>query len=642
MSNTTNIDSLIKTLGHLSSQERAQVFARLRNEKVSNIATAPNNEPTLHRVGSKEPIASFWQEQMWYLEQLSPNLPTYNVPFRFNLQGTLDVTALTAALNEIERRHESLRTSIELRQGKIVQVILPVRDMKLSVTDLSGEEDPDQAADEYAKEFMQTCFNLAEGPLYRVHLLKLDKAGQKHVLLWVGSHAIADGWSLSVIVRELISLYGSFSRGEESSLDELPIQFGDFSIWQRESLTGEAYDKLLDYWREQLKDCEPLCVETDLPRPAIQSMRGDTCCFVISRQTADELGKIGKHYGVTPFIILLAIYQLLLVSRTGQKECVIGTGITGRTKSELEALIGSFVNIIVIRSDMSGDPTFTELLERVRNVTLDAIAHQELTFGKLIQELAPQRDNSRPPLCQTMFLYGSTPLLEHDVKLTPDLSVSWDGVSTPTVKFDFELAIDEQPDGLYGRLEYCIDLFRKETAEALCKDFVQIVEAIVKRPDMRLSELCPMVYKKPATAKNTSSNTVHTDKAAVAPEEYSKEEMTSTEAVIVKAWSDALGAKQIKRTDEFFSIGGHSVMAAQMVALFREQFDVDLTLQLFLENTTVYALAKVIDDLSNKACDQDDILSLLNQVEQLSDSEVAEMIKQRERMGTDSLPQQKL
>lgn len=630
MDNTTNINNFIKALGHLSSQERAQVFARMRTAKPHDFANFSSEEPALRRVACPEPIASFWQEQMWYLEQLSPDLPTYNVPFQFNLQGPLNVTALTSALNEIDRRHESLRTTLQLRHGKVVQVIAPVRSIKLSVTDLSEEKDPNYASEEFAKKFMQISFNLAEGPLYRVHLLQLDKAGLNHVLLWVGSHAIADGWSLGIIIRELISLYGTFYRGEAPDLDELSIQFGDFSIWQRESLTGKAYDRILNYWREQLKDCEPLCVETDFPRPSIQSMRGSTCNFFIPKHTADGIAKISKRCGVTPFTILLAVYQLLLVSRTGQDECVLGTGITGRTKAELEALIGSFVNIIVIRTDMSGNPTFIELVNRVRLVTLDAIAHQELPFGKLIQELAPARDRSRPPLCQTMFLYGSTPLLEEDIQLTSDLSISWTGVSTSTVKFDFELAIDEQHDGLFGRFDYCTDLFRKETAETICNDFVRIVETITQKPELRLSVLCPMIYNKVTKVNNTSSGSLNKNQPTLFTNEPAEAEMTTTESAIAKAWSIALDVDQIQRTDEFFAVGGHSVMAAQMVAQFREQFGIDLTLRHFLENTTVCSLANVIERLITETVDQEHTLSLLNQVEQLSEAEVTDLIKQHE------------
>ncbi len=631
MDNTKNINNFIKALGHLSSQERAQVLARMRGERSHGLSDFSSEEPVLRRVACPEPIASFWQEQMWYLEQLSPDLPTYNVPFRFNLQGPLNVTALTSALNEIDRRHESLRTTLQLRHGKVIQVIAPVRSIKLSVTNLSEEEDPDYASEEFAKKFMQISFNLAEEPLYRVHLLQLDKAGLSHVLLWVGSHAIADGWSLGIIIRELISLYGTFHRGEEPDLDELSIQFSDFSIWQRESLTGKAYDRILNYWREQLKDCEPLCVETDFPRPSIQSMKGSTCNFFISKQTTDDIVKISKRCGVTPFIILLAVYQLLLVGRTGQDECVLGTGITGRTKAELEALIGSFVNIIVIRTDMSGNPTFIELVNRVRLVTLDAIAHQELPFGKLIQELAPVRDRSRPPLCQTMFLYGSTPLLEKDIQLTSDLSISWTGVSTSTVKFDFELAIDEQQDGLFGRFDYCTDLFRKETAEAVCNDFVRIVETISQKPELRLSVLCPMIYNKETKVNNTFCDSLNKNQSILFMDKSAKTEMTATESAIAKAWSIALGVDQIQRTDEFFAVGGHSVMAAQMVAQFREQFGIDLTLRHFLENTTVCTLANVIERLMAETVDQEYTLSLLNRVEQLSEAEVTDLIKQYER-----------
>lgn len=630
MENISNIANLIKTLGHLSSQERSQVLARLRTGKASSVATLSKGELTPQRVACAEPIASFWQEQMWYLEQLSPDLPTYNVPFRFNLKGPLNVKALNESLEEIERRHESLRTTIQLREGKVVQIIAPVRSMKLSVTDLSKEKNPQNSAIEFAKKFMQTPFNLAEGPLYRVHLLQLDKDGLDHVLLWVGSHAIADGWSLSIIIRELISLYGSFLRDEKVELDELPIQFGDFAIWQRENLSGETYERILNYWKEQMDGCDPLRIETDFARPAIQSMRGDTCQFSISRQTADSIAKLSKRCGVTPFTILLAAYQLLLVSRTGQNECVLGTGINGRTKSELESLIGSFVNIVVIRTQMSGDATFIELVERVRQVTLDAIAHQELPFGKLIQELAPERDHRRPPLCQTIFIYGSTPLLDNDIQLTSDLDLSWDGVSTPTVKFDFELAIDEQPDGLLGRFDYCTDLFRRETAEALCRDYVQLVEAIARDPELSLSVLCPTIDKQTIRDNNTVSESATISQSDLITSDFSKSQMTTTEQMIATAWSNELGI-EIEKMDEFFAVGGHSVMAAQMVMQFREQFGVDLTLQSFLENTTVCSLANVIDQLTNETLDQDHALSLLDRIEQLTEDEVFELIKQQKR-----------
>lgn len=632
MDNISTIDNFIKTLGNLSPQERSQVLARLRTDKAPDFTNLSTEELKIKRVACPEPIASFWQEQMWYLEQLSPDLPTYNVPFRFNLKGKLDVSVLNEALNEIERRHESLRTTLQLRQGKVVQALAPVRSMELTVTDLSKEEKPQQAAIDFAKKFMQTPFNLAKGPLYRVHLLQLDKAGLDHVLLWVGSHAIADGWSLSIIIRELISLYGSFLRGETTNLEELPIQFGDFAIWQRENLTGEAYDLMLNYWRKQLEGSEPLRVETDFERPAVQSMRGSTCQFSIPKSTVDNIAKISKRCGVTPFTILLAAYKLLLISRTGQKECVLGTGITGRTKSELEALIGSFVNIIAIRTEMSGDPTFIELVERVRNVTLDAFEHQELPFGKLIQELAPERDHRRPPLCQTMFLYGSTPLLDKASQLTPDLDLSWDGVSTSTVKFDFELAIDEYPDGLSGRFDYCTDLFRKETAEALCQEYVRIVEAIAQQPELRLSVLCPTIYKQTVKEDDdTSSGITAMDQSALFTNDTQKMEMTPTEHIIAKVWSSALNIDQVERTDEFFAVGGHSVMAAQMVMQFREEFNVDLTLQNFLENTTVCALASVVERLTNEALDQNHALSLLERIEQMTEAEISNLIEQQDK-----------
>src|SRR5690625_3093561 len=306
------------------------------------------------------------------------------------------------------------------------------------------------------------------------------------------------------------------------------------------------------------------------------------------------------------------------------------TGINGRTKSELESLIGSFVNIVVIRTQMSGDPTFIELVERVRQVTLDAIAHQELPFGKLIQELAPERDHRRPPLCQTIFIYGSTPLLDNDIQLSTDLDLSWDGVSTPTVKFDFELAIDEQPDGLFGRFDYCTDLIRSETVEALCRDYVELVEAIARNPELSLSALCPKIDQQTIKVNNTVSESATMSQSDLLTSDSSNSQMTTTEQMIATAWSNELGIK-IEKTDEFFAVGGHSVMAAQMVMQFREQFGVDLTLQNFLENTTVYSLANVIEQLTNETLDQDHALSLLDRIEQMTEDEVFELIKQQEK-----------
>lgn len=628
MNNVSNIDNFIKTLGQLSSQERSKVLARLSTNKTTGRKTTSGSESGLRRLEYSEPIASFWQEQMWYLEQLSPNLPTYNVPFRFNLKGPLDVSVLNASLEEIEKRHESLRTTLKFREGKVIQVIAPVRSLKLNVTDLSKEKDPQVSATDFASKFMQKTLDLTKGPLYDVHLLQLDEDGLDHVLLWVGSHAIADGWSLSVIIRELVSLYGSFVRNEKNNLSELPIQFGDFSSWQRENLSGEKYERILNYWKNQLHDCEPLRMETDFARPSSQSMRGSTHQFSISKQKMDSINKLSKKCGVTPFTIMLAAYQLLLVSRTGQNECVIGTGVTGRSKSELESLIGSFVNIVVIRTKMSGNPTFIELLDRVRNVTLDAFTYQDLPFGKLIQELAPERDPSRPPLCQTMFIYGSTPLLDNDIQLTTDLDLSWDGISTPTVKFDFELAIDEQPEGLFGRFDYCTDLFQKETAEALCNDYVQIIESIAEQPEVRLSALCPTIYQETVKNHKVESNE-HSIYSESVINKDSKSEMTTTEHEIATAWSNAIGVSDIKKMDDFFAVGGHSVLAAQMVIQFREQYNIDLTLQKFLENTTVSSLALIIEQLKNEALDQDHTLLLLKSIEEMTEFEVINMMQQQ-------------
>ncbi|WP_150879574.1 condensation domain-containing protein [Staphylococcus aureus] len=617
MEDMKNINNIIKTLGHLSSKERSQVLSHLHRMK----QTPLKKEPAITQMNYIEPLASFWQEQMWYLEQLSTNLPTYNVPFRFNLKGPLNVKSLNKSLKEIELRHESLRTNIRLSDGKIVQTISPLRFKELEVTDMSKQKNVQKSVIDFTQKFMKTSFNLEEGPLYRVHLLKLDKYGNEHVLLWVGSHAIADGWSLSIIIKELISLYNSFLIGEQPTLDELSIQFGDFSTWQRDKLSGANYERILNYWKKQLDNYEPLKLETDFTRPSIQNMKGDTCSFFIPQKTKDKIAKISKTCGVTSFTLLLAAYQLLLSKYTGQNECIVGTGINGRTNSELETLIGSFVNIVPIRTQLNENLKFVELVEQVRHVTLDAIAHQDLPFGKLVQELEIERNHSKPPLCQTIFIYGSTPLLDNDIKLTPELDLSWDGVSTSTVKFDFELAIDERHDGLYGRLDYSTSLFKKETIEVLCQDYINIIESITENPEFKLSDLSPSIGKK--ILKNEDTIIVNTELLNDIPPST---KTTKIEKQIINSWSKALGIKEVTKSDDFFSLGGHSVMAAQMVMEFRTEFNVDLTLQNFLENTTIYSLANVIEELSSVMSDEEEQIELIKLIEQMTNDEVEEQI----------------
>lgn len=614
---------IIKAINRLSPEERTRVITELQSQRRSTSACFHSAEgaiPCIPR--EEEPRASIWQEQMWYLEQLTPGVPTYNVPFRFDLDGSLNLSALSLALGEIAHRHESLRTTLQLRDGRVIQIVsesVP----HLEWADVSHFSDPELAASECAIEFASASPSLEHGPLYRTKILRLDHAGKRHVLLWVASHAIVDGWSVGIFVRELLALYGPLSRGERPNLPELPIQFVDYAAWQRQRLAGCEFAKLLEFWKMRLEGCEHLNFPTDLARPPSQSSRGATHCFLVPAETAGRLRDLSRRYGVTLFVTLLSVYKLLLAHHTGLRDIVVATAVSGRQRPELEQVIGSFVNTVVVRTDLTGELSAGELLVRVRESVLGALEHQEIPFGKLVEHLAPTRDPSRNPFCQTMFLLGSTPLLKEEMKLAPDLVLRWNGISTPGVKFDFELSMEESPEGLRGRFDYCLDLFRPETAKRLCAEYVELIETILD-PYMCVSALLTS-RNVAAVAKKTE--TTGTWKPLTEVPEEGQRGSAATEEWLAAIWAEELGVYRVGRSDDFFSLGGHSLMAAKVVARLRREADIDLTLGEFLQNTNVAALAVVVERLSKASHQVADMLSMLERIESMSEQKVGELLR---------------
>ncbi|MEJ2767903.1 non-ribosomal peptide synthase/polyketide synthase [Mycetohabitans sp. B46] len=422
---------------------------------------------------------SFAQERLWFLDQLGQG-DAYQIPMATRLTGPLDVQALSAALSEIVRRHEALRTRFEARDGVGVQMI----DAPWTVT-LTPRELNEQALVPYLQATAQQPFDLATGPLARFELLRL--APHVHVLSILLHHIISDGWSIGVLTRELNELYSAFIQGQRSPLPPLPIQYADYAIWQRAWLKDQALERELNYWRQKLADI-PAALElpTDRPRPAVLSGQGHGLAVNVPAALATQLKALAQREGATLYMTLLAAFQVVLSRWSGQDDIVVGSPIAGRTQVQVEPLIGFFINTLPLRADLSGNPRFSELLAQMRETALEAYAYQAVPFEKLVEVLQPARDLSRAPIVQVMV--NGLNLSASNLAL-PRLIAEPVHFDTFGTKFDLTLYFGETSDGIEGWLQYATDLFDAETIKRLGQHWVNVLEAVVADPTQRLSEL---------------------------------------------------------------------------------------------------------------------------------------------------------
>src|SRR5579885_3008625 len=347
---------------------------------------------------------SFAQQQIWLLDQLEPGNPSYNITTLLRFHGHLNKAALEQSFNAIVQRHGTLRTTFTLQQEQPVQIVAPSATLWLPVVDLSNldEHERELEVQRQAKREARHSFNLAQGPLLRISLYRLSN--KKHVLFLNIHHIIFDGWSLTILQQELAATYTAILNGEGSPLPPLPIQYVDYALWQRQWLQGAVLEQEMSYWRQQLAGAPTrLELPTDRPRPAIQTYHGALETLTLSPTLVEQLRNLSRQEGVTLYMTLLTVFQLLLSRWSGQVDLVVGTPVANRNRTEIEELIGFFVNSLALRTDLSGDPSFRELLGRVRKSTLEAYAHQELPFDKLLEMLSPERDLSHTPLFQVFF-----------------------------------------------------------------------------------------------------------------------------------------------------------------------------------------------------------------------------------------------
>src|ERR1043166_8718404 len=489
-------DDITKRVAALSPAKLAILELLSRGKELPG-GTAPikRREGTRH-----EAPLSFAQERLWVLDQWEPGSAFYNVPSSYRLGGEVNVTALERSLNEIVRRHEALRTRFQVVGGQPLQIIESPREQRLEVRDL-GELGAGAEAEamRVVNEEGQRRFDLAQGPLLRSLLLRLGPGD--YVLLVTMHPIVSDGWSAGVFMRELSVLYEANCQGRSAQLPELPIQYADYAVWQRERLQGEFLAGQLGYWREQLKGLRPLLeLPADGVRPAVQRYRGAYQSFQVRGPVVAGLRGLSEQAGVTQFMTLLAAFAVLLWRYTGEREVVVGTPIAGRTRAETEGLIGFFVNTLVLRTQLSGELSFAELLQRVREVTLGAYAHQELPFEKLVEELQPERNLSYNPLFQVMFVLQTDPQARGkaaaDVQGTEgeNTSDSDDGavagqVMTGAGKVDLTLSVQESGGVLSGAVEYNTDLFSAARVVRMVGHYEQLLKSIVSNPQQQLGRL---------------------------------------------------------------------------------------------------------------------------------------------------------
>lgn len=549
---------------HLSSAKKALLEQRLRG------ALSPAAPAIPQRPDPGTAPLSFAQERLWFRDRLEPGSPAYNRPVALRLSGELDVAILERALSEVVRRHQTLRASFPTMDGQPKQVFAPPRTVTIPVTPL--EEWPDEEREDRARhlatEETQRPFDLAGGPLFRVSLMRL--APDEHLLLVVVHHIVFDGWSAQVLLREIATLYAAFSEDSASPLSEPPIQYADYAHWQREQLRGAALDSELSYWESVLDGSpQPLNLPTDKPRPAILSFRGARQLLSIPGSLADGLRSLSQQEGMTLYVTLLAGFQALLSRLSGQQDILVCTPVANREQVELEGLIGYFNNIIVMRTDLSGDPTYRDLLQRVHSVVMGAYDHQNLPF----QMLAELPSLTHTPLSRALFALQNF----------PSEAPPWAGPATTPFQFDkgatdFELSlfVEQRGSDLTVILEHKTELFDASSATRMLRQFVQILEQALSDPGLPVSSLllAPESKSRPEIPDSSAlparekarPNRLPQSRARPALDSAFVEPRDDLERRVTTIWEDVLGVKPVGIRDSFFDLGGNSLLAMRLLS----------------------------------------------------------------------------
>ena len=477
------IDNRSERLRNLSPAKRMLLLKALQNEAVR----AEESRTIPGRPEDGPARLSFAQRRLFFIDQLYPDNPAYNMPAAVRLRGPLQVSVLERSFNEEVRRHEILRTTFVIANGEPVQVISPATPVQLPLVDLSeiAGSELESTARELAKREGQRPFDLAQGPLVRMTVLRLSDSD--HIAVLTMHHITSDAWSIDIFLRELSILYENFSMEHPSPLPELSIHYADYAHWQTQQFQETRLDQQLEYWKKQLSGATAIPeLPTDLARPIMQTYHGSQHYLFFDKGLLERLEGLSRRTNVTLFMLLLAVFKVLLYCFTGHPDVVVGSPVDNRQRIELEGLIGFFLNTLVLRTDLSGNPQFEELLARVREVVLGAHAHQELPFEMLVKSLQPERDLGRPLLFQVWFLYEIAPA---STARSASIEMSGFQVDYGFSHYDLRLNLIETPEGISGAFEYNTDLFLATTIKRLALQFESLLGLIAEHPEMKLDEL---------------------------------------------------------------------------------------------------------------------------------------------------------
>ena len=535
--------------------------------------------------------ASVAQQRFWILDQLEPGNTSLNMPLALSLSGSLDVDVLERTLNEIVARHEVLRTTFSRENGKTVQVIASNARVEFDLVDLSEHADKESEADQIKIEEAHHSFDLIKGPLFRAKLIRLE--AKSHILLLTLHHIICDGWSNGVLVREIGGIYDAFSKGLNSPYDVLPIQYADFAAWQQEWLTGDDFEGQLEYWRQQLgTELPALEIPTDRPRNNNRVSFGDIESLLLPPALDRAIKALSQREEVTPYMVFLAALNILLHRYCGEENILVGSPTANRQHGETEGLIGVFANTLLLKTKLSGDLTFAKLLQRVKETSLGAFSNQTLPFEKLVENLRPSVNGKKGgQLLQVMYIFQTAfmqPVQLENLSITPIRSVS------PGSIFELSLGVVERAEGTRLQLEYNTDLFNAETVRFMLEDLRTILQAAVLETDRSISEMLPWTTPlrsgKDADVETASDR----DLSLAAKPAIVVSGNQQIEETLTTIWQDVLHLDSADSDADFFEVGGHSLLAAQLFDEISKKLGVELPLATLFTSSTISKLAKVI------------------------------------------------
>lgn len=568
-----------------------------------------------HRATRDQQIPlSFAQQRLWFIDQLEPGSSLYNINRALRLHGQLDAVKLERAIQLIAARHEILRTKFVAQDGRPVQQVSPSVVLPFNYQDLRST--PQASRDNEARQILrietEKPFDLARGPLARVTLLRT--ADEEYLLLLSIHHIIADAWAIRIFLKELAAFCQDAA--DEASLPGLPGQYADFANWQRNTQAGDALNHQLAYWRRQLEGAQLLDLPTDYPRPAVSTSQGGQRTISLSQTLSQSLRDLGRAEGATLFMTLLAAFQILMALYSGQDDISVGIPVAGRTLVETEALIGCFINTLVLRVDLSANPSLRKVIRRTRELALGAYANQDVPFERLVEELRPERSLNRTPLFQVMFV------LQDETQ--PELTL--EGVSAVALplevsksKFDLSLVVVEKPEGLDLSLSYSTELFDSSSINTMLEDFKCILESLAANPGQHLADL-PHLRWQPRVLSSEKTTEVERDNASTTAIPFLTPR-TPIEERLAEIWSEILGTENLSVHDNFFELGGHSLLAAQVISRARNSFSVELPLRRIFETPTVAGLAATIYETQAAETGDEELAAMLAELGELSDEE---------------------